>query len=191
MTELYDAALVETVPRILSKQNQVQALSTAWRGMMRIILDLESKTDIYTDDDALTNAVCDLLGGEWRIPQYSESYSLEVKRTLIKDALTLFSNAGTRAAVQRIVETIFGSADISEWFEYGGEPGYYMVETDNPNVGSDELQQFKQVAEAVKRKAAWLDQVNLNYKVENMPLYAGVFLRESQTMEFFIDGNMV
>lgn len=191
MTDLYDAALVETIPRILSNKSQVKALSAAWRGMMRIILDLESKTDIYTDDNALTNEVCDLLGGEWRIPQYNENYSLEVKRTLVKDALTLFSNAGTRAAVRRIVETIFGNADISEWFEYGGEPGYFMVETDNPNVGNDELQQFKQVAESVKRKAAWLDRVSLNYNIENMPLYAGVFLRESQTVEFFIDGNVV
>ena len=191
MTELYDAALVETIPRILSKQNQVQALSTAWRGMMRIILDLESKTDIYTDDDALTNAVCDLLGGEWRIPQYNENFSLDVKKALVKETVALFSNAGTRAAVRNIVETIFGNADIAEWFEYGGDPGYFMVETDNPKVGNNEIQQFKQVVESVKRKSAWLDQINLTYKVESMPLYVGVFMREAQTVELHIDGNVV
>lgn len=191
MIDVYDAQLIQAVPRILYKMDQVKALSLAWQTMMRMLLDLEAKTNIYTDDAALTSEACDLLGGEWRIPQYNENFSLDVKKALVKETVALFSNAGTRAAVRNIVETIFGNADIAEWFEYGGDPGYFMVETDNPKVGNNELQQFKQVVESVKRKSAWLDQINLTYKVESMPLYVGVFMREAQTVELHIDGNVL
>lgn len=187
MTDLKSAELIKTVPSLLESEDEVKALSAAFLWLTQTLLSLEEKTDIYANKEAMSGEVCDLLGGEWRVPQYDQGYSLSVKRALIKEALVLFSNAGTKYAVKNIVETIFGSAEVDEWFDYGGEPGYFMVSTDNPGVGTSELNQFKAVAEGVKRASAWLDKVELGLKAGDMEISMGAYLREYEKVTLNID----
>lgn len=188
MIKLYDASILDGLPYILRQQPEVQALAYALKNFMGIIKSLYEQTWIFTDDSALTHEICDRLAVEWKVPQYSESYSLNVKRELVKNALSIYSNAGTKAAVESLVSTIFGSAEIEEWFEYGGEPGYFTIMTDNPDVNSGDVAEFKEAAERVKRLSAWLDEIVLALTVETQKLYAGCFIREYSEAEFVCEG---
>ena len=187
MINLKDARITQTVPAYVSRQAEVKAFSQAFGALTKILLALEKETDIYASSEAMSDSVCDLLGAEWRVPQYSQSLPLSTKRALIKEALMLFSNAGTASAVETLIETIFGSAELQEWFQYGGDAGYYMVTTDNPSVGEDELGAFKAAAQSVKRLSAWLDSVEIGLKVESMNISTAVFLREYEKVTMKID----
>ncbi len=38
---------------------------------------------------------------------------------------------GTPYAVEQVIQTYFGDGEVSEWFEYGGQPGMFKVVTTN------------------------------------------------------------
>lgn len=188
MTDLFSASLLDGLPYILRQQPEVRAMAYALQNFMGIIRKLIAQTRVFTSDEALTHAVCDRLAVEWRVPQYSEEYSISVKRELIKSTLSVYSNAGTKAAVENLVSTIFGSAEVEEWFEYGGEPCHFTITTDNPDVNSGDVAEFKAAAERLKRLSAWLDEIVLALTVETQKLYGGCFIREYSEVEFVCDG---
>lgn len=155
MIKLYDASILDGLPYILRQETEVQALAYALKTFMGILKKLFEQAMVYTSEDALTDAICDRLAVEWKVQQYSESYNLEVKRRLIKNALSIYSIAGTKAAVENLVSDIFGNAHVEEWYEYGDDPGYFGVEI-NGNVPKELEDQFIDTVWAVKPVSAWL-----------------------------------
>lgn len=61
----------------------------------------------------------------------------EEKRELIKNAINLHKYKGTKFAVMKIFEMLNLQGDLTEWFEYGGEPYHFMVNIDFSNRGLD------------------------------------------------------
>ena len=67
---------------------------------------------------------------------------------------------GTPAAVNRIIETIFETGYIEEWYEYDGEPHHFRAYVgDGGEVGPGELEEFRRVLSSVKRLSSWLDDI--------------------------------
>lgn len=54
-------------------------------------------------------------------------YSLKTKRALIQGSLLFYTQMGTPAAVNRIIETIFETGYIEEWYEYDGDPHHFRA----------------------------------------------------------------
>ena len=67
---------------------------------------------------------------------------------------------GTPAACNQIIETIFGSGYIEEWFDYDGDPHHFRAYVgDGGQVDPTDLAEFRRVLANVKRLSSWLDEV--------------------------------
>jgi P2-related tail formation protein len=83
---------------------------------------------------------------------------------------------GTPAAVNKIIETIFETGYIKEWYEYGGEPYHFKAYTTNPAITSDDVEEFRRVLVSVKRLSAWLDEIILDLSTPATQTYVGHWL---------------
>lgn len=177
MIRLYDALLTDGMPEIIGWQPWAKAMAVAVRNQMRKTMGYADRLQLYAAVDTMPGQLLDVMAADLQVPEYSQSYSLAVKRSLIKGAMTYWSKAGTKAAVESLCRDIFGDAEVTEWFEYGGDPGYFKVSTTNPAITEANVSEFKAAVEAIKRLSAWLDGVELILSMPNMSQHYGFFIQ--------------
>ena len=74
-----------------------------------------------------------ILGEGWQFARDDDE-----RRRLLKRAIELHRYKGTRWAIQQVLETLALFGQISEWFEYGGQPYYFKINVDLSTRGIDE-----------------------------------------------------
>ena len=121
-------------------------------------------------------AALDLLAVELRTPVYKQTYSVAIKRALVKESLIFYDQMGTPAAVNRIIEAVFGVGYIKEWWECGLQPHHFKAYTTNPVVTAANVQEFKEVLNSVKRLSSWLDEVVLDLSTDAAQPKVGFFV---------------
>lgn len=190
MINLKDAQITNSLPSIVSNQSWAKAISYATSRMFRLILDMADASLTFCKVDELDHAVLDILATDLRVSNYKQDYSLDLKRKLVKFALQYWATAGTKAATEGVVQTLFGDAKITEWFEYGGEPGYFKIVINDTTLTDKDVLEFRRVAENVKRLSAWLDKIVLEIE-ENAKMYFGIIEHDftSETHSQQRDGN--
>ncbi|WP_197329518.1 phage tail protein I [Ralstonia syzygii] len=62
----------------------------------------------------------------------------DARRRLLKRSIELHRYKGTRWAIQQVLETLALSGQVSEWFEYGGQPYHFKISVDLATRGIDE-----------------------------------------------------
>lgn len=183
MIKLRDAAITDGLPDVAAKEPWCVALGYAMQRQIQKILYYADLAHTYSAVDSLPDRLLDILAAELRTPQYSESYPLETKRSMVKGTLAYYATAGTKAALEAVCRDIFGSAEALEWYEYGGTPGYFRIQTDNPSVTDENVREFIAVAEGVKRLSAWLDGIEL-VLTARQEIFAGSILHTGTAHRF-------
>lgn len=150
---LKDARIVDGLPRILAKQPWVRALSEAMGVVHEMTMAFADKSQIYTDIDHVTEDILDALAVNWKIDWYDTDYNIEQKRRIVKTALTVRRTMGTAAAVKAQADAIYPGTILEEWFEYGGEPGYFRLRVGVTTVEEKEKFSALSVAEIEHRLA--------------------------------------
>ena len=176
MIQLRDAKLTDALPQIIAQEPWAQALAYAVNKQLKRLLTYADGVLIFANIDALPGHILDILAVELRLPSYDQTFTSEVKRELIKGALLYWATTGTVESLTRVLTGIFGSAEIEEWFEYSGNPGYFRIITTNPQVTGETLDRFTQTAKDVKRLTAWLEEVIVEMAVPAMNTYQGFAL---------------
>lgn len=74
-----------------------------------------------------------LLGEGWQFARDDDE-----RRKLLKRAVELHRYKGTPWAIQQVLETLALSGQISEWFQYGGQPYHFKINVDLSTHGIDE-----------------------------------------------------
>lgn len=182
MIKLYDAKLIDSIPRIMAEQPWSRAISKAVEKQHKRIIVFADRVMLYANIDNLSSELLDIIAVEMKVQAYSESYNISLKRTLIKGAITYWSKAGTKKAVADICTDIFGDAEVQEWFDYGGTAGYFKVSTANPSITEDNVNDFKVAIESVKRCSAWLETVELVLSTEAWTSYTGFAVHTADTV---------
>lgn len=171
MIKLNGSRFTVAMPENLKEQPEVQAIAYAVGRQVEKLCAYADSARTYAAIQSMPERVLDLLAVELRTPAYDENYSIKVKRALIEGSLLFYTQMGTPAAVERIIETIFGSGYISEWWEYGGSPYHFKAYTTNPAITSDDVEEFKRVLGSVKRLSAWLDEIILDLSTDVVEVY--------------------
>lgn len=106
--------------------------------------DLEQATDRALDAvlDALWDAQrCPLALLPWLawalgVRQWSDTWSEQRKRDEVAAAFNIRRHAGTLGAMRSVIKAhAIEGATISEWFEYGGQPGHFRLTLHLDSVG--------------------------------------------------------
>ncbi len=188
MILLRDAQLTDGLPDIIGKEPWAQAMAYAVKNQMNQLLTYADGVKIFANVDALPGHILDIMAIELRLPYYDQSYATEVKRELINGALPYWSTTGTVESLSRILSSIFGDAEIEEWFEYSGEPGYFRIITANPQITGETLRKFEETAHNVKRLTAWLDGVLVELPLPNMAIYQGFAMYDHTNITLVQEG---
>lgn len=167
-----DLDLLKLQSKLMQKDEAVIGFSAAISDQLKIIASEVGRALIYSNIDKLPEEALDILAWQFGADWYDSKSDIIVKRQAINDVLYLAQIRGTPAAVQRVVEIYFGDGNIEEWYEYGGDPGYFQVTTNNPDVTTTRAEEFIRVIGSVKRLTAILERVVLS-QTESMNLYFG------------------
>lgn len=133
MTKLQDITLRQLMPPNLLQDETVAALCDAFQiEISQIIAEIINVLFLPRIDELSGNILEHLAWGLNIDPD--EGWLLATtdtkKRDLIKNAVKIQRNKGTKYAVKKALEIVGLTGTISEWFEYNGEPYRFKVEID-------------------------------------------------------------
>lgn len=160
MIKLEDSQITHILPGAVKKTVEVQAMSHAINNAVRKLLDYSKMISVYAVTDNLPEKILDLLAVELRSQYYDENLDIEVKRAIVKSTLLWYRKAGTPAAVQELIATVFGIGEVTEWYEYGGEPYYFKITT-NTVIEEDAIEKFEKIIRNVKNARSHLEAIEL------------------------------
>ena len=160
MIKLSGSRFTDIMPDNLASQVETQAFAYAVGRQIEKLSAYSDAARTYAAIATMPEWLLDYMAVELRTPSYDENYSLKTKRALIQGSLLFYTQMGTPAAVNRIIETIFETGYIEEWYEYDGDPHHFRAYVgDGGEVGPGELEEFRRVLSSVKRLSSWLDDI--------------------------------
>lgn len=160
MIKLSGSRFTDIMPENLASQVETKAFAYAVGRQIEKLCAYSDAARTYAAIATMPEWLLDYMAVELRTPSYDENYSLKTKRELIQGSLLFYMQMGTPAAVNRIIETIFETGYIEEWYEYDGDPHHFRAYVgDGGEVGPGELEEFRRVLSSVKRLSSWLDDI--------------------------------
>ncbi|MCD8204482.1 MAG: phage tail protein I [Coprobacillus sp.] len=172
MIDYYDGQLTDLLPGNVKNDPVIQAYSAALQCGTRLIYHYAQTVYIYCSIDTAPEEILDYLAVELRTQYYSEDLDIETKRSLVRNTLLWYMTAGTPAAVEELVEIVFGYGEVQEWFEYDGEPYWFKIVTDTP-LGEDNVAYFSEMVKRVKNTRSHLGSISVHREAD-LDFYAGV-----------------
>lgn len=167
MINIHDGQITDLLSNTLRYNPETISIGYAILQEKRRILYLAERTLLMAAVEILDEKTLDYLAVELRTPAYSDSYPLETKRTLIKGTLPYYERLGTPAAVNWVINAIFGSGGIQEWFDYNGEPHHFQVDIPITGMISPEImEELRRTISTVKRLTSWLDSITTYFEME-------------------------
>lgn len=153
--------LLASLPQVLQDDKSMAALAQSIADVLEKRMDEVRSVSIYPRIDELPEDLLDILAQDFKVDWWDASYGLEKKRELLKNSWHVHRILGTKEAVATALSTIYTNFKILEWWEYGGEPGCFMVQTSSFQMIDDNLSLFLATLEKVKRLSAHLEKVNI------------------------------
>ena len=175
--KLSNVEFVKLLPQFMQDDDAVRGLAAGIDSIIPQVAASLENLSTWDCIDRLSEKELDDLAWELNIPWYDTGASLSIKQEVIKKSDQVHAKLGTKWAVENVIQTYFGSGFISEWWEYGGEPGHFRVNSSNPSLNAERFNEFLRLLEKVKRASAKLDSVIISISGE-LPLYAAVALHE-------------
>lgn len=160
--ELAKVSLLDILPQNLLGDKQIEASARALDIEIRKTTAEIEQALILSRLDVLPEKVLDLLAWQWHVDFYEPAVmSPELKRKLIRESIALHRIKGTKAAVELALRMIYYTGEVTEWFEYGGEPYYFRVSGIRPdNVRSEELSNVLRLIYMMKNERSWLENID-------------------------------
>ena len=112
MIDLRGSRFTDIMPENLAGQLETQAFAYALGRQIEKLCVYADRIRIYAAVDAMPEKILDVLAVELRTPAYSQSFSIEVKRALVKGTLNFYARMGTPEAWNQNIQTMFGSGHI-------------------------------------------------------------------------------
>lgn len=126
----------------------------------------------WLDIDNLAEIEIDYLLWEYHVDYIGENTNAEEKRKLVKKAIVSHFNKGTVGSIKTICKILFGNAEIKEWFEYNGRPGYFKINTLGDLKDEKDFLKVIDVVNEYKNVRSWLESLKF-LRTEEGNLYFG------------------
>lgn len=154
------ANLLASLPQVLQDDESMAALANSVAAVLEKRKDEIRTIAIYPRIDELPGDLLDILAKDFKVDWWDKSYSLETKREILKSSWHTHRILGTKEAVTTALRALYDQFEVKEWWEYGGEPGFFKVETRSFQLIC-ELDKFVATLSAVKRLSAHIEKVNV------------------------------
>lgn len=152
--------LLASLPQVLQDDEGMMALAKSVAAVLEKRKGEIRTIAIYPRIEELPEDLLDILAKDFKVDWWDKGYSLETKREILKTSWHTHRILGTKEAVTTALRALYDQFEVKEWWEYGGEPGFFKVETRSFQLIC-ELDKFVATLSAVKRLTAHLEKVNV------------------------------
>lgn len=160
----YDVGeLIDLLPANLKYDSDVRAISYALKCGEDKMLHYCERIKLLSNIDALSADIVDLIALELNSHYYDQMLPLEQKRSIVKATLGWYMQAGTVAAVEEMMQIIFGNGGTVEWYEFSdgpGKPGTFDIFTD-ATLTPDLMDRLGEILKRVKKASAHLRKLEI------------------------------
>ncbi|MBY0088401.1 phage tail protein I [Brevibacillus brevis] len=174
MIDIFSGSLLDILPESLKRDPDSVFIAEAIAPEFQETSKAIKLTEIMSRIDEHPEEVIDLLAWQFHVDFYDPELPLETRRELVKNSLTWHRRKGTPAAVEELISTVFGDGRVEEWFEYGGQPGYFKVITNNRDVTTEQALMFTRALNSVKNTRSWLEKIEISQVEEHNLYFAGI-----------------
>ena len=173
MISLHDGQITDLLENSMKHNPETIAIGYAIREEKRRIMLQADKTRLLSVIENMDEQRLDTLAVELRTPAYRDTYPIEIKKALVGGTLVFYAHLGTPAAVENIIRTIFTGGNISEWFEYDGEPHHFSVDIAymGEAITPVSMGELRRMINSIKRLSSWLDEITITSEIEAAPVY--------------------
>lgn len=150
------------MPQVLQTDRTLGILGQLAGEKLREINQNVDSAVIWARIDELDEDILDILAYDLHVDWWKYATTIESKRANLKNAVKIHQIMGTKAACKLAAEMCVGSeVTIREWFEYGGQPGYFRLYVGGNAVlrTLEGLRDLIQLVYIVKRASSWLDEI--------------------------------
>lgn len=168
MINFYDGELIDLIPDNFKNDPVVQAISYALSNAVKRIIEVSRQASVYAAIDLLDESIIDLLAVELRTKYYSDTFTLQEKREMIKRTMLWYYKAGTLSTVKELTDFVFENAEVEEWFQYAGAAFLFrlIVNVVNQDLTLEEYLHYLQGIKEVKNTRSHLEAVIYKYYTE-------------------------
>ena len=164
--------IAENLPESINRTNLNETAQTVDREM-HLASDNVLLALIYPKIDELAENVVDNLAVQLHVDFYDYTLPVEKKRALVKQSIAWHQIKGTKAAVEQVIQTVFNTGRVQEWFEYGGSPYHFRVDViESDDIDAATIGQVIKAINATKNVRSWLDGIGF-YRRINQNRYRG------------------
>ncbi len=121
---------------------------------------LEALNRYVTNPDLAPDNILPWLAWAVSVDDWSDNWSLAVKRNVIKASINIHKKKGTIGALRSALEAFnYENIKVQEWFDYGGDPNFFRVFFDVTEPGFDVgiLPQVQKVIDNTKNVRSHLE----------------------------------
>ena len=176
--------LKEIAPPNLLNDPVIKALLESTDPQLQKVKEQIINVIIYPRIDEIEDeSLLDLLAWQFHVEGYELAQTIEEKRNLVKNAIELHKNKGTKYAVEGVLRFLNLPGEIQEWFEYDGEPYRFKVEVSSPSrqITPELRDRLIQLINEYKNERSWLDELILSYLVNTVSKSSAGCVSETET----------
>jgi P2-related tail formation protein len=167
---------IDIVPSSIREDPQVIAACEAIDSELQEIYDEIPDIAFWPNLDKVSGPLLDVLMWEYHVDIHQQlvdgaPLTDQDKRNLIERSIIWHQKKGTKWIVEQVLHTGWPTADVIEWFEYGGNPYFFRIIIDQ-DVDPITLGRMSDAVMAVKNVRSWLEGI-IRSRQSKLQLYTG------------------
>ena len=129
---------------------------------------------IYPAIDMLGSELINTLAIQMHCDFYDDTLPLAVRRNLVKNSIAWHRIKGTPAAVEQMIQTVYQTGVVEEWFDYGGEPFFFKVNLGDSQITTQKIKNLIKMINVSKNVRSWLEVLRFSKSID-ITRYLGCF----------------
>lgn len=147
--------IADRLPESLNRDN-MRELAEVIDEKTAEINRMSELVSIYPRIDELSSNLIDALAIQFHVDYYSTSLPLDMRRALVKNSIRWHTRKGTRAALDEILQVVYGNCKVQEWYEYNDKPYYFMLNVNGSAISDRQIKDILAAMNVMKNERSWL-----------------------------------
>lgn len=146
------------------KDIETQCISYALSRAVALICEKSQDAKVLAGIGNLSESILDYLAVELRAQYYTQDMNRAEKVGIVQSTLPLYLRAGTKYALDILLQTVYGGGEVTEWQEYAGQPYHFKVKVNSENNvfdGDDFSKRLMSLINGAKNLRSVLDSLGL------------------------------
>lgn len=173
MNNIEDYFIHKNLPQSLDNEN-VQEVAKVVDDTLLSFDKTIAEVLIYPAIDMLGSELINTLAIQMHCDFYDDTLPLAVRRNLVKNSIAWHRIKGTPAAVEQMIQTVYQTGVVEEWFDYGGEPFFFKVNLGDSQITTQKIKNLIKMINVSKNVRSWLEVLRFSKSID-ITRYLGCF----------------